>query len=72
MAFSDFQWWGLPYKCFSHLNERMFVFLLKSVFYNNACRIGEFEIDRKEIIKKCFDHAIAIGRIASKVCKYII
>ena len=70
MAFSDFRWWGIPYKGFFHLNERMFVFLLKSVFfYNNARRIGEFEIDRKEFIKKCSDHAIAIGRIASEVCK---
>ena len=69
MAFSDFRWWGLPYKFFSYLNEQMFVFLLKSVFYNNARRIGEFEIDHKEFIKKCSDHAIAIGRIASEVCK---
>ena len=51
MAFSDFRWWGLPYKIFSHLNEQMFVFILKSVYYNNARRIGEFEIERKEFIK---------------------
>ena len=71
IAFSDLRWWGPPYKFFCDFKRTNVCFLLKSVYYNNARRIGKFEIDRKELIKEYPNHAIATGRIASEVCEWI-